>query len=111
MMKPIDQGQIPSFREPAPVPVSLDVVARGLSLALSVAMIAALVLVPGILTRGDVLLSRAVLPVLLLGVAGGLAYGLGYRPRSPLLGAMLGPFVSWPLMASAMTFLVLAADV
>jgi predicted membrane protein len=85
-------------------------VARGLSLALSLAMLAALFLVPGILTRGDALLSRAVLPVLLLGVAGGIAYGVGYRPRSPLLAAMLGPWVSWPLMASAMAFLLLATE-
>ena len=109
-MKPSEQSHIPSFPERQPSLLTPDVILRGLSLTLSVALICILVFFPSVTMRGDDLLRRAVLPVLLIGVIGGLAYGLGYRPRSALLAAMLGPWVTWPLMLSAMAFLVLSTD-
>ncbi|BCW87974.1 hypothetical protein sos41_11110 [Alphaproteobacteria bacterium SO-S41] len=109
-MKQSEQSHVPSFGARQPSGLTLDVVLRGLSLALSIALIAVLVFFPGVTMRGDDLLRRAVLPVLLIGIAGALAYGLGYKPRSSLLAAMLGPWVSWPLMLSAMAFLVLSTD-
>lgn len=108
-MKQTDQSRLHAFAAREPQPVSAAAVARFLSLVLAAAMILALVLFPTIVTHDDALLPRAVLPVLLIGIAGGVAHGLGYRPRSSLLAAMLGPWVSWPLMASAMAFLVLSA--
>ena len=109
-MKHSEQSHLTPFPERQPSLLTPDVVLRGLSLALSVALIAILVFFPGVTMRGDDLLRRAVLPVLLIGIVGGLAYGLGYKPRSSLLAAMLGPWVSWPLMLSAMAFLVLSTD-
>ena len=108
-MKPSEQSQIHAFTAREAQPLSLNAIARGVSLALAGAMILALSVFPGLIIGTEELLQRAVLPVLLIGVAGGVAHGLGYRPRSSLLAAMLGPFVSWPLMLSAMAFLALSA--
>lgn len=108
-MKPTDQSHLHPFAPRETQPLTATAVARGVSLALAGAMILALVIFPGLVTGTEELLPRAVLPVLLIGVAGGVAHGLGYRPRSSLLAAMLGPFVSWPLMLSAMAFLAMSA--
>jgi predicted membrane protein len=109
-MKPSEQSHLPTFSAGVALTVSPGAIARGLSLALSLGLFFTLVVFPGIVVRGDALLPRAVLPLLLIGIGGGLAYGLGYRPRSSLLAAMVGPWVSWPLMLSSMAFLVLSSD-
>jgi predicted membrane protein len=40
---------------------------------------------------------HAVLPIMLLGVAGLLVYGIGYRPDNRLLRMLFGPICAWAL--------------
>lgn len=79
------------------------------SLALAAILLGAIVLVPSVLTRGDALLTQAVMPVMLIGIGASLAHGLGWRPRSSIVAAAVGPFVAWPLMLAAFAFLAFGA--
>lgn len=81
--------------------------ARIASLALPAILLAALAVFPGMLMHRDALLTQAVLPVLLIGVGASLAHGLGWRPRSPIFAAAVGPFVAWPLVLATFAFLAL----
>ena len=79
------------------------------SLALAAILLGALVLFPGILMGGDALLTQAVMPVMLIGIAASLAHGLGWRPRSSIAATATGPLVAWPLTLAAFAFLVFGA--
>ena len=81
-------------------------VARAVSLGLSAAVLLIALLVPAAVNRQDMLLTQAIMPVMLLGVVGGLVHGFGYRPRSPVLATMFGPWAAWPLMVSSLVFLI-----
>ena len=81
-------------------------VARGVSLGLSIALLLIVLLVPQAVKREDALLTQAVMPIMLLGIVGGFVHALGYRPRSPVLATMFGPWAAWPLMVSSLVFLV-----
>lgn len=81
--------------------------ARIASLALPAILLTMLAAFPGVLMQRDALLTQAVLPVLLAGVGASLAHGLGWRPRSAMFAAAVGPFVAWPLMLAAFAFLAL----
>lgn len=87
---------------------ALDGIARAISLGLAAIVIAFVLVHPASPVPGERLLDRALTPVMLLGALGGVVYGLGFRPRRPLLATLVGPFVSWPLMLSALAFAALA---
>lgn len=84
-------------------------ISRIASLALAGILLGAIILVPSILMRGDALLTQAVMPVMLIGIGASLAHGLGWRPRSSIVAAAVGPFVAWPLMLAAFAFLAFGA--
>jgi len=88
--------------------VAMDGIARAISLGLAAVVVAFVLVHPVSPVPGERLLDRALAPVMLLGALGGVAYGLGFRPRRPLLATLVGPFVSWPLMLSALAFAALA---
>ncbi len=83
-------------------------VARAISLGLAAVVVAFVFIHPVSLIPDERLLARAVMPMMLLGARAGVAYGLGFRPRGPVLATVVGPYVSWPLMMSALAFAALA---
>lgn len=89
---------------------SFHEIARAVSLGLSVAILLFVLLAPQAVKREDALLTTAVMPIMLLGVVGGLVHALGYRPRSPTLAAIFGPWAAWPLMISSLVFLIAGAN-
>lgn len=92
----------PALRERSWMPP----VSRLASLALAGILVLLLALFPGVMLRGDALLTQAIMPVLLIGIAASLAHGLGWRPRSAILATATGPFVAWPLTLAACVFLL-----
>ena len=79
------------------------------SLALAGGLLLVLAFFPGLLMRGDALLTQAVMPLLLLGIGASLAHGMGWRPRGSILAAAVGPLVAWPLTFAAFAFIVFRA--
>jgi predicted membrane protein len=57
----------------------------------------ALTLFPFLLRQVQATQLHAVLPIMLLGVAGLLVYGIGYRPDNRLLRMLFGPICAWAL--------------
>ncbi len=86
-------------------------VARVASLALAGALLIVLAFFPSLLMRGDALLTQAVMPLLLIGIAASLAHGFGWRPRNSIMAAAVGPLVAWPLMIAAFAFIAFGAGV
>ncbi len=84
-------------------------ISRIASLALAMVLLIALAAFPGVLMRGDALLTQAIMPVLLIGIGASLAHGFGWRPRNSIFAAAVGPFVAWPLMLAAFAFLAFGA--
>ncbi len=82
-------------------------ISRLVSILLAVGLLVALAFFPRVTMQGDALLTQTILPVLLIGLGATLAHGLGWRPRSSILAAVVGPFVAWPLMVAAFAFLAL----
>ncbi len=77
---------------------------RAVSLALAAALVLILFFSPW-LFGGEEMLVQVIMPVMALGLAGAVAHGLGYRPRSQILATVLGPWVAWPLMLSSLALL------
>lgn len=101
---------MPDRSQSAPLPAdrpwpSLREAARAISLGLSIAILIVVVALPYAFRSEDPTLATAVVPVMLLGVIGGLVHAFGYRPRSPVLKTMFGPWAAWPLMLSSLVFL------
>jgi predicted membrane protein len=101
-IKPQGGGVVPDYP-------TLGALARtaSLSLASLLTMIAALF--PALLMRQGLAPAQALLPMMGLGIAGGLIHGLGFRPRGVVAQVMLGPWSAWPLMAATLAYLTLAA--
>ncbi len=78
---------------------------RAMSLALA-AMLAVSLVFSSRLFAGEAVFVQIVTPVMALGLAGTLAHGFGYRPRSATLATILGPWVAWPLILSSLALLV-----
>lgn len=93
----------------ASAPANAISLARIASLALAAVLLVALLAFPGVLMRGDALLTQAVMPLMLIGIGASLAHGFGWRPRSSIMAAAVGPFVAWPLMLAAFAFLAFGA--
>ena len=103
----IDRSQSAPLTE-APTPGERPVgpgLARLVSLTIAITLLLALAFYPSIALRGDALMTQAVMPVLLIGIGGCVAHGLGWRPRSSIFAAAAGPFVAWPLTLAAFAFL------
>ena len=83
------------------------VFARIVSLLLCATTTAVLVILPGADGQEDALLVQAIMPIVFLGIAAGLAHGVGIVPRNAILARMISPIVAWPLMLSALAFLAL----
>jgi predicted membrane protein len=87
--------------------VSGSLIFRIISLVLCAAVVAVLAVFWGSVMGDDPLLMQAILPVVLAGVAAGLAHGVGWTPRNVIVARLISPIVSWPLMVSALALLVL----
>lgn len=90
-----------SLRDEAP---NYGAVLRIASLLLAASILLTLLFSPW-LFAGEEVIVQIIMPVMALGFAGAVAYGLGYRPRNTMLATMLGPWVAWPLMLSSMALL------
>lgn len=95
----------------SPERLTAAAIARTISVAIAVVALLGLAAFPGVLMRGDALLTQALLPFLLAGVAACIAHGLGWRPRSSVFAAASGPLVAWPLTLAVFAFLALGAGV
>jgi predicted membrane protein len=71
---------------------------RTVSFTAALAASLALMLFPFLLRHVPTTQLHAALPILLLGVAGALVYGVGYRPDHKLLRMLFGPVCAWALM-------------
>lgn len=71
---------------------------RTVSLGAALAASLALMLFPFLLRHVPETRLHSALPILLLGVAGALVYGVGYRPDNRLLQILFGPVCAWGLM-------------
>lgn len=85
-------------------------IARIVSLVLSAGLALLIILWPGAILGSQRLLTQAVMPVMLLGIAGGALHGLDLAPRQGVAATMCGPWVTWPLMLSSLAFLFLQND-
>lgn len=68
------------------------------SLAAALAASLALMLFPFLLRHVPETRLHSALPVMLIGVAGALVYGIGYRPDNRLLRMLFGPVCAWTLI-------------
>jgi predicted membrane protein len=73
-------------------------------------VIGVLAIVPAAAVREDAQLAQAIMPIILAGLVAGLAHGVGYVPRNGVVARLISPLVSWPLMLSALAFLVLRSS-
>jgi predicted membrane protein len=71
---------------------------RTVSLAAALAASLALMLFPFLLRSVPETRLHAVLPVMLLGVAGAFVHGVGFSPDNRLLRVLFGPACAWTLM-------------
>ncbi len=81
--------------------------ARTFSLTLSSLLALIVAVFPALLSRQTGIPTLAVLPVLLLGIAGGFVHGVGIRPRGLAGSIIFGPWAAWPLMLASLAFLTL----
>jgi predicted membrane protein len=65
----------------------------------------ALMLFPFLLRHVQETRLHSALPIILLGVAGSLIHGIGYRPDNRLLRVLFGPACAWAMMIGG-TFLL-----
>lgn len=107
MPHPIDQVALPAPARTWRIAIALT---RLVSLGLALVATLIVVLWPDLLAGSHRLLAQAVMPVMLLGIAGAVVHGLDLVPRKGLLATMSGPWVAWPLIASSLAFLFLQND-
>ena len=79
--------------------------ARMASFAAALAASLLLMLFPFLLRHVPEPRIHAVLPIMLLGVAGAFVHGVGYRPDNRLLRILFGPIIAWVLMIGGMLML------
>jgi predicted membrane protein len=80
---------------------------RGISLVLaSLATIVGLIF-PYALARQATALNQTVLLAMLVAVSGAFIYGVGFRTDRKWFDIMIGPFVTWPVLAAAVGTLIL----
>jgi predicted membrane protein len=70
---------------------------RNASFIAALTMGLALTLFPFLLRQVQATRLHAALPIMLLGIAGLLVYGIGYRPDNRLLRILFGPLCAWAL--------------
>lgn len=81
--------------------------ARALSLAGAGAISLALTLDPFLLNGVPPLRLHAGLPLMMLGVSGAFAHGLGYRPSSRVIRALVAPATAWLLLVAGASLIAL----
>lgn len=74
--------------------------AQGISFFAALGASLTLMLAPFLLRHVPPARLHAALPILLLGVAGALVYGIGYRPDGRLLRILFGPRCAWLMIIS-----------
>ena len=72
---------------------------RVVSLVLASVLTLGLMFLPAMRGRDLTPAGHALLAPLLLTICAGFVHGIGYDPRHPMLGRVLGPIVIWPAMA------------
>lgn len=83
--------------------------AHALSLFAAVALVALIVFYPRALATSTRDLHHGWLLLMMWGISAGFVHGVGFVPRSRLLGYLLGPVAAWLLMGgSVLAMLVLA---
>jgi predicted membrane protein len=99
----LDAGQ-PDWSDAHP---TLAGMARTFSLTMGSLLTLMTGLFPHLFMRPGLPAVQALLPVMCLGIAGGIVHGLGFRPRSLISQIVLSPWAAWPLMASSVALLTL----
>lgn len=89
-----------SSRRPTSIPTGAirPDVTRAISLVLAGAISLVVLLYPYAFGRAMTPLTHSLLPVMLLGVAGGFVHGLGFVPSSRLVRWLFAPASAWGLM-------------
>ncbi len=68
-----------------------------------------LTLFPFLLSHVPQMRLHSALPVILLGIAGTMIYGIGYRPDNKTLRILFGPRCAWLLIGTGVVLLVAPA--
>jgi predicted membrane protein len=80
--------------------------ARALAFLAALACSAVLMIVPFLVVRQMTPRVHAVLPVMLMGVTGLFAYGLGFAPRGAIWRWLFSPWVAWAAVIGGLVLLV-----
>jgi cyd operon protein YbgE len=100
----------PAEEEPGDAPARIPYPNPGWSRLLSFALAVAFTLLSfthtKVLILADSRLTLGLLGVLMWGSAGGFIHGVGFVPRKPLWRVLFSPFLSWPLLACGLLFIV-----
>ncbi|MBV8474531.1 MAG: hypothetical protein JO107_07965 [Hyphomicrobiales bacterium] len=80
---------------------------KAIALAAAGAASLALTLDPYVLNGVSSARVHAGLPLLMLGVSGAFAHGLGFRPAQPILRGLLHPAVAWILFGAGASVLAI----
>jgi predicted membrane protein len=84
------------------------VISRVISLALALSASGVLSIAPFMLARNVTGTVHGVLVVLMLGVSAAFIHGVGFVPRTRLVGLIASPMIAWPLILSTATGLLLS---
>jgi predicted membrane protein len=76
------------------------------SLLIGLAVTVSLMLFPFLLRHVPPANLHLALPILMLGVAGSMVYGIGYTPDNRVLRALFGPLCSWSLIFGGLFLLL-----
>jgi predicted membrane protein len=78
---------------------------RTASFLTALALGVTLMLFPFVLRYVPTARLHTALPIALLGIAGALVHGIGYRPDSRLLRLLFGPLCAWSMIAGGILLL------
>jgi cyd operon protein YbgE len=80
---------------------------RALSLAMALALMPLITLLPrGLTTEDGSAISHGLLSLIMWGMSAGFVHGIGFIPQNRVLRVLLGPVVAWLGMGVALVFYV-----
>ena len=81
--------------------------ARGLLLAVALALMSLVTLMPrGLTTADGSPINHGVLSLIMWGMSAGFVHGVGFIPRNAVLRVLFGPITAWPWMGLGLVFYV-----
>jgi cyd operon protein YbgE len=83
--------------------------AHALSLLAAIALVALIVFYPRAVATSTQDIHHGRLLVMMWGISAGFVHGVGFVPRSRLLGFLLGPFAAWLLMGGSFLAMIVLA--